>query len=1641
MTESNATHAWWYRLRHQGMLLSPVVLLECYSPTPEAIKPHTWRKLRDANTAFQATLTDGHIDAQKVLAWLDTLLTDGIGLTGSVLVKQNAIPESLTAMVRIGSRTQTLRPHRIIFADEGKAIPAVLIMADTSPQVGRGRGRTIYSQFLELLRGTGHRLGLLTNGMQFRIVYAGTDFESWCQWDAQRWFDEGDGSEELAGLRQLLARESLSATSAQRCGLLEHIEESRTRQADLSSILRENVRQCVELLLDSISTAHRTDNKLLAPLADTPAGELTQPEVNDALMQAAARIVMRMVVCLFAESRQLLPADDPTYATSYGIRTLYEMLQQSQSTDGGTQGLANQRSAWPRLAALFRLVHGGSPHGNFPFRPYGGVLFRPGERNSGDPISRALYILERNIPINDETVSRMLRKLMRGPLPVMRGRTRTYVEGPVDYTDLRTEFIGLIYEGLLDYRIKRVDAETGPQIFLSIGREPVLPLKVLQDQLRDDPAGLKELLTKFKKEKVVADTSSSDDAEQDEGEAPEEAADEAAPELDVETQLESQASIATKPADETALQAAGEWARAAVRLAGWVGKKRARETDGQYQQRLDAEADALVKRVITPGEFYLVRAGNTRKGSGTFYTRPQLAVPTTHRTLAPLAFQRTTENILIPKTPEEILALKICDPACGSASFLVATLHYLTDALYESLCFHRNLENDQQAMRITLPFGEPRTGAATEEMIPFSPADPQRAEAFPERVKALLRRHIVERCIYGVDINPLAVELARVSLWVETMDRELPFTFLDHKIRVGNSLVGCRMDRVTDYPVAAWLRNGGDDPDTKTKGPRTKRIRDLLEAKVKPEMRRLIDGKFTDQPPLFPTGDASVDDVARAARMVFELLHQVSVADPDQRERMYQKELVASRPRSQLQRAMDEWCAVWFWPTDEESLRHVPLPLNFHQATPERDAIVASLRTQYRFFHWEIEFPDVFTPDRAGFDAVLGNPPWEVAKPASQEFFTEYDPLFRSYGKQEAKGAAERLCENMPDVLASWDARKGSYKSLSNWVANIAEPFTVTIARGGKQEAYASAWTKARAKHASATLGAAAFISQGGADLNLFKLFLEYAYRLLAPTGRLGFIVPAALYSDSGTRELRELFLNESTWEWLFSFENRKKIFAIHSSFKFAVVIVDRARRSAPLRAAFMVHHLADWERKDPPVYDYDLAAVELFSPRSKSLPEVRTPRDMAICRKIYANSVRIGDNSPGWEIKYAREFDMTNDSKLFRAREKLEAGGYKPDVFGRWIGPEGDVMLPLYEGRMIGQFDFSKKGWVRGKGRSAVWREIPFDHKTIEPQYLMAEVTARRFAEVAVPTFAFMRISSPTNSRTFMGSYLSRSPSGDSVFHLRLQRPGTADYLRVAGVCSCLAFDYIARQKIGGLNMSWFAVEELPVPSFETNGGIRRITLGTIRLTLLHRRFAPEWLRLKLEFPELATREWKQWWAVTEADRLRSRVEIDALCAGLYGLDPDDFDWIVRNDPSDPKGFWRVDKELPFRERLTGLSAAAFRSLKEGKWSADSAAKLSNDDFFAIIGIPELTNEAAAKAAGLPEPLIRKRTGCHLWEPEKFTPDDPRSGWTWDDCWNDAVALLGSEQAVQDAIKPAEAAESSPDAQEKGIPGGLFNG
>ncbi len=974
-------------------------------------------------------------------------------------------------------------------------------------------------------------------------------------------------------------------------------------------------------------------------------------------------------------------------------------------------------------------------------------------------------------------------------------------------------------------------------------------------------------------------------------------------------------------------------------------------------------------------------------------------------------------------------------------------MHYLTEALYKSLCYHRKLDDPTKAARLTLPYGRPKNGSEVDELVPFPPDDPERGELFPERVKALLRRHVVERCIYGVDINPLAVELARVSLWVETLDPELPFSFLDHKIKVGNSLVGCWLDRVEDYPLKAWEREGGDGKD----GPRTQRIEEFLkgekignrrsgDGRIKKEMREVIESRFSKQPSLFPEMKITADQVLADARREYETLHNLPVADPDERERFYRQHVQASPALRRLKQAMNEWCAVWFWPTDEESLRFVPTPLNFHQPCDQATAVIERLAADVKFLHWELEFPDVFTPERSGFDVMAGNPPWEVMKPISQEFFTEYDPLYRTYDKQTALRHQTQMFATVFDVKERWDEYNGTFKAWANWVRSAGEPFDLTLARGNKEKEVASAWRRVRSERLGFTAEPRPFAFQGSADLNSYKLFLEIAHHLLRPNGRLGFIVPSGLYTDAGCHDIRELFLNHSTWDWLFGFINWELIFNIYYRFKFVVAIIERhpAQEGHAIRSCFGRYKLRDWEEAESVVFPLPKANILEFSPKTLSILEITNQADLDICRTIYAHSVRIGDKAPHWEISYASEVHMANDSKHFKPREWWETQGYKPDAFNRWIGPEGEVALPLYEGRMIGQFDFAQKGYISGRGRTALWRKLPADAKRIEPQFLMAQPIYSEWQSGSLnPKIGYMQVGSSTNARSLISTYIQGVPCEINASVLRLDTPDVARLLVCSAFFSTFSTDFAVRLRLGNVTLNWFMVAECPIPSTSASDltstpTLLRLLMNSACLSLIHRSFACDWQRLVAIIPSFQERPWKHWWAVTEADRLRLRVENDALVADLYGIDPNSFDWILRDDPTNPRGFHRVDKQLPYRERLTGLAAAAFRALKEGRWSTESASGLSNDEFFDILGIPELTNAAAAETKGLSGPLILKREGCHVWKPENFPPDDPRHGWTWDDCWKDAVALLGSEEAVEKYIaeKPEEKSEPGEDGE-----------
>jgi hypothetical protein len=1014
-----------------------------------------------------------------------------------------------------------------------------------------------------------------------------------------------------------------------------------------------------------------------------------------------------------------------------------------------------------------------------------------------------------------------------------------------------------------------------------------------------------------------------------------------------------------------------------------------------YEEAIARRARQLVVRVILPGEWYLVRWGGTRKGSGTFYTRPGLAVPTVQRTLRPLAYAAPQRDdgqpdrdappaAWTPRPPEEILALKVCDPACGSGTFPVAALRFLTDALYASLHEHGRVREDGERAIVRLleqPSGDAGEEPLARELLPCRPDDP----LFEPRLKAILRRHVVERCVYGVDLDPLAVELCRLSLWIETMDRTLPFSFLDHKVKCGNALVGAWFDQFQHYPVMAWKNREGGDKNHGNgvhfeKGARTRAIKAFVKERLTPDLREFLCGRTLFSEDLAQEAAAVHDDaLATLAR-----LHDLPVQDTAERARIYRDELLGSEAYRSLKAAMDLWCACWFWPADE--LEDAPLPTTLAEPPGRTRAIAEQVAARKRFFHWELEFPDVFREAGAGFDAVLGNPPWETLQPNSKEFFSNIDPLFRSYGKQEALRYQTANFAERPIEL-SWLEYGAGFADDSNWMRYAAQPSgdpsiatdgpgKFTIGRGKESAALHTRWRRSRSQARGFAEPSHPFRHRGEGKAYTYKLFLEQGHALLRDRGRLGLIVPSGLYSDHGTGRLRQLFLDRCSWEWLFGFENREKIFDIDSRFKFNPVVVEKGGETEAIRTAFMRRKLEDWEVGEALCTPYTCQQVVRFSPRSRSILEIQSRRDLEILEKIYANCVMLGDDGPdGWGIRYRQgDVNMTSDSKLFPLRRKWEADGYRPDEYSRWqIGdwrpiselwaelgvkplptgerrnaqppydllplPRADIpagvilarnhesyirdsevagtALPLYLGKMI----YTNQWAANVTSSSGLGRRLD-----LEPDFLLGSDNLRHNpAEGA--RVGFRDIARTTDMRTFIATLMPPFPCGNKIPLLQTGS-SVASRLQLVTFLSSLVFDWCTRVRLSATSLNWHIVESLalPRPSAAAIHWLRHAA----RLLMTGPQFAQDWLALRGDAgnPHLGP--------TTAHERLRLSVILDCLAAAGFGLTLEDLAHVLRDcdrpcgETADlaAKGFWRIDKNVPPELRHTVLTLVAFQDL-----------------------------------------------------------------------------------------------------------------
>lgn len=613
--------------------------------------------------------------------------------------------------------------------------------------------------------------------------------------------------------------------------------------------------------------------------------ELLAGVSEEVLYESALTVMMRLVFLFCAEERELIPSKPfPVYEQNYSVSTISKQLREL-ADQHGEELLERRYDAWPRLLAAFRAVFGGLRHDDLYIPAYGGKLFNPDRfpfLEGRKPETTWRDAEASPLPVNNRTVLHLLEALQLLQIKVPGG-------GPAEarrlsFRALDIEQIGHVYEGLLDHTAKRAK-----EPFLGLAgtrdKEPEIPLAELEKLLAKGEADL----CKFLK----VETGKSESA--------------------LKKRLKIELDVQDAARFRTSCQSDDELWKRVEPLAGLV------------------RMDNFGYPVVIQGGSIFVTAGTDRRSSGTHYTPRILTEPIVQHTLEPLVYIGPAEGLPRGewklKSARELLELKICDMACGSGAFLVQACRYLAARLLEA--WDELLRDQPGTLRMT-PEGQPATGNPGEFLIPDDP---------DERLLRALRL-VAQRCLYGVDINPLAVEMAKLSLWLLTMARDKPFEFLDHNIRCGDSLVGLHsLDQLRHYS----LKPDADDA-VLFKGPL----------------------------------DTAVDE-AIALRSKLEDLPANTIEDIQRQETLLSE---ANEKMARLRCAADLLVSAEFWGENAkdklERVRHAAVKSGHyieHGPTEEFELIAAKERRGQKMFHWPLEFPEVMKK-RGGFDAFVGNPPF-----------------------------------------------------------------------------------------------------------------------------------------------------------------------------------------------------------------------------------------------------------------------------------------------------------------------------------------------------------------------------------------------------------------------------------------------------------------------------------------------------------------------------------------------------------------------------------------------------------------------------------------------------------------------------------------
>ena len=878
-----------------------------------------------------------------------------------------------------------------------------------------------------------------------------------------------------------------------------------------------------------------------------------------------------------------------------------------------------------------------------------------------------------------------------------------------------------------------------------------------------------------------------------------------------------------------------------------------------------------------------------RKGSGSYYTPDDLVQLILSETLEPLveerkrAFRDKIAELGQGGLPDDrkigqlkrldpataLLDLKICDPAMGSGHFLVSLVDFMADQVITAMA-EAELDAPEEWGDYISPLGE-RIDTIRNTIL--ANADERDWTIDEEQLddRHIIRRMVLKRCIYGVDKNPMAVELAKVALWLHTFTVGAPLSFLDHHLRCGDSLFG------------SWVKKGIDKAATYgtpllLHEPMKRALRAASKMQI---VEGLTDAEIAEA---HRSADvfAEVEDMTAPLDALLKLIHAIDWLDiKDKVGKDALKIFFDGQFGDPLDIAMGE----------KEPKTKREEGQRFAEILGQARMLV----TEENFLNWQVTFPGIWSgweEDEltGGFHAVIGNPPWDRMKLQQVEWFAERRPEIAMAARAADRKKMIAALEKAGDPLAQ-DYAKASER---------AEAGTRMARKGGD------------------------YPLLSGGDVNLYSLFVERAMTVVKQDGLIGLLVPSGIASDKTAAPFFKGVATEGRLKTLYDFENGRQgktgepFFPdVHRSFKFCAFVASPSPTEWAAQCAFFLHDVSDLTEEG---VRFSLSAEDFarVNPNTGTAPTFRSKRDADLTTAIYGNAVPLVDRSSGaevkaWPVKYATMFHMTNDSGLFRTRKELEEQESAYPLGGNTFGSASGNWLPLYVGRMIHQFDHRAASVEVNEANlhnaalsGAVTEEQKADPDFVPtPQYWVPE------SEVDLPSgiewaIAFRDIARATDARTTIAAAIPKAGVGNTAPLILWNDEEQRAYHKalLLGNLGAISLDYVTRQKAQSTHLNWYIVEQLPVipperyedTQFGSKTASEVIREAVLELTYTAHDMAP-FARDMGYVDEAGILKSPFTW--NEERRFVLRAKLDAVFFHLYGItDRDDIRYIYSTFP-----------------------------------------------------------------------------------------------------------------------------------------------